>query len=136
MREAKPVDRSIRADQSDSLQISDDAVILYWQIRHFPNIAHGSMRDWILVSVPGKRLLYAVTVFWSALLLLLVQPVLTKAILPWFGGSAGVWTTSMLFYQCLLLLGYAYAHFVARRLSLRAQVTLHSALLLLSLFLL
>ena len=43
--------------------------------------------------------------FWSALLLLLVQPVLTKAILPWFGGSAGVWTTSMLFYQTVLLLG-------------------------------
>lgn len=87
------------------------------------------MRDWFPVSVPGKRLLYAATVFWSALLLLLVQPVLTRAILPWFGGSAGVWTTSMLFYQSLLLLGYAYAHFIARRLSLRMQVTLHTLLL-------
>jgi protein-L-isoaspartate O-methyltransferase len=94
------------------------------------------MRDWILVSVPGKRLLYAATVFWSALLLLLVQPVLTKAILPWFGGSAGVWTTSMLFYQSLLLLGYAYAHFVARRLTLRMQVALHTLLLIVSLLLL
>ena len=55
----------------------------------------------------SKRILYAATIFWSALLLLLVQPMLTKAILPWFGGSAGVWTTSMLFYQTVLLLGYA-----------------------------
>jgi len=52
----------------------------------------------------SKRILYAATIFWSALLLLLVQPMLTKAILPWFGGSAGVWTTSMLFYQTVLLL--------------------------------
>jgi hypothetical protein len=94
------------------------------------------MRDWFAVSVPGKRLLYAATVFWSALLLLLVQPVLTKAILPWFGGSAGVWTTSMLFFQCLLLLGYAYAHLVARRLTLPMQMALHVALLLVSLFML
>ncbi len=88
------------------------------------------------MGVPGKRLLYAVTVFWSALLLLLVQPILTKAILPWFGGSAGVWITSMLFYQSLLLLGYAYAHVMARRLTLRLQILTHIALLLASLFLL
>jgi hypothetical protein len=88
------------------------------------------------VSVPGKRLLYAATVFWSALLLLLVQPVLTKSILPWFGGSAGVWTTSMLFYQSLLLLGYAYAHVLARRLPLRMQVLTHIALLAASLLML
>jgi hypothetical protein len=88
------------------------------------------------VSVRGKRLLYAATVFWSALLLLLVQPVLTKAILPWFGGSAGVWTTSMLFYQAVLLLGYAYAHLIARRFSLRTQGIVHIALLLASLALL
>jgi hypothetical protein len=94
------------------------------------------MRDWIAVSVPGKRLLHAATVFWSALLLLLLQPLLTKSILPWFGGSAGVWTTSMLFYQTVLLLGYGYAHVVARRLSLRAQATLHISLLIGSLLLL
>jgi hypothetical protein len=75
-------------------------------------------------------------VFWSALLLLLVQPVLTKAILPWFGGSAGVWTTSMLFYQCVLLLGYAYAHLIARRLAPGAQALLHVTLLIGSLLLL
>jgi hypothetical protein len=76
-----------------------------------------------------RRLLYAATIFWSAVLLLLIQPVLTKAILPWFGGSSGVWTTSMLFFQVFLLLGYFYAHVIARRLPLRAQVMVHLALL-------
>ena len=87
------------------------------------------MRDWSAVSVPAKRLIYAATVFWSALLLLLVQPILTK-FLPWFGGSAGVWTTSMLFYQTLLLLGYGYAHLTTRMLPPRAQMLLHIVLLL------
>ena len=82
---------------------------------------------------PGKRLLYAATVFWSALLLLLLQPILTKAILPWFGGSAGVWVASMLFFQCVLLLGYVYAHVIARRLPLGVQAVAHAALLLVSL---
>ena len=69
-----------------------------------------------------RRALYAGVVFWSALLLLLVQPILTKAILPWFGGSASVWTTSMLFFQVLLLAGYLYAHLL-QSLPMKAQVT-------------
>lgn len=76
-----------------------------------------------------RRALYAGVVFWSALLLLLVQPIITKAILPWFGGSAGVWTTSMLFFQFLLLLGYLYAHALSRYLTLKRQVVVHSALI-------
>lgn len=79
-----------------------------------------------------RRALYGGVVFWSALLLLLVQPVLTKAILPWFGGSAGVWTTAMLFFQALLLLGYLYAHLLNRGLRLKHQVLVHGALLLAS----
>ena len=43
--------------------------------------------------------LYAATVFLSAFLLFLVQPILAKQILPWFGGSAGVWTTCLVFFQ-------------------------------------
>ncbi len=88
------------------------------------------------MNIPAKRLIYAATVFWSALLLLLVQPILTKFILPWFGGSAGVWTTSMLFYQTLLLLGYGYAHLTTRMLPPRAQMLLHIVLLLATLALL
>src|SRR5512140_3042896 len=59
-------------------------------------------------------LLHAATVFLSAFLLFLVQPVLAKQILPWFGGAAIVWTTCMVFFQLVLLLGYAYAHAIAR----------------------
>lgn len=65
----------------------------------------------------------------SAFLLFQVQPVISKFILPWFGGSPGVWTTCMVFFQVLLFAGYAYAH-VLTRLRPRTQAVLHSALLL------
>ena len=77
--------------------------------------------------------LYPLTVFLSAFLLFLVQPVIAKQILPWFGGSAGVWTTCLFFFQLLLLAGYAYAHWSIRALRPRLQVVLHIALLLASL---
>lgn len=88
------------------------------------------------MSLDVRRALFAIAVFWSALLLLLIQPVIAKAILPWFGGSAGVWTTSMLFFQCALLLGYLYAHLLHRYLPIKAQAAVHCALLLASLLLL
>lgn len=72
----------------------------------------------------------AATIFLSAFLLFQVQPVVGKLVLPWFGGSAGVWTTCLLFFQMLLLLGYLYAHLVMRHLSHRGQVRLHGGLLL------
>jgi len=71
--------------------------------------------------------IYAVTIFLSSFLLFLVQPLIAKLILPWFGGSAAVWTTCMLFFQVLLLAGYAYAHGVARR---RYQAVVHTVLLI------
>jgi hypothetical protein len=55
-------------------------------------------------------LLYSLTIFLSAFLLFEVQPVIAKIILPWFGGSSAVWSTCMLFFQIILLLGYLYAH--------------------------
>ncbi len=81
-------------------------------------------------------LLFATTIFGSAFLLFLVQPIVAKQILPWFGGSAAVWTTCLVFFQTTLLLGYLYADVVVRRLAPRAQVRLHVALLALSLVLL
>ena len=85
-------------------------------------------------SVPtagsGERvLLYAVTTFLSAFLLFEVQPLIGKAILPWFGGGSAVWSTTMLFFQMALLGGYAYAHFISSRLSLRRQGYLHIGLM-------
>jgi hypothetical protein len=78
-------------------------------------------------------LLFACTIFTSAFLLFLVQPIVAKEILPWFGGSAAVWTTCLVFFQVTLLAGYAYADFTTRKLTPRAQAILHIALLVASL---
>lgn len=78
-------------------------------------------------------LIYAATIFVSAFLLFLVQPVIAKQILPWFGGSAAVWTTCLVFFQFLLLFGYAYADVTTRHMKPKNQVRLHIALLLVSL---
>ncbi len=78
-------------------------------------------------------ILYALTIFTSAFLLFLVQPILAKQILPWFGGSAAVWTTCLVFFQFLLLFGYAYTDFTTRRMTPRSQLILHVALLIVSL---
>jgi hypothetical protein len=77
-------------------------------------------------------LLYAATIFVSAFLLFLVQPVMAKQILPWFGGSAAVWTTCLVFFQTALLAGYAYCDLTVRRLAPRRQLQLHTALLIVS----
>lgn len=78
-------------------------------------------------------LLYAVTIFLSAFLLFQVQPLIAKIILPWFGGTAAVWSAALMFFQILLLAGYAYAHFLARYFKPKGQMYLHGALLLASL---
>ena len=78
-------------------------------------------------------ILYALTIFTSAFLLFLVQPILAKQVLPWFGGSAAVWTTCLVFFQFLLLFGYAYTDFTTRRMTPRNQLILHAVLLIVSL---
>ena len=78
-------------------------------------------------------LLFACTIFTSAFLLFLVQPIVAKEILPWFGGSAAVWTTCLVFFQVALLAGYTYSDLTTRKLSPRAQAFLHIALLVASL---
>ena len=74
-------------------------------------------------------MLYAGTIFLSSFLLFLVQPLIARLILPWFGGSAAVWTTCMLFFQALLLAGYAYAHLLQKYASRRFEPLIHTALL-------
>jgi hypothetical protein len=78
-------------------------------------------------------LLHAATIFLSAFLLFLVQPILAKQILPWFGGAAIVWTLCMVFFQLVLLLGYAYAHWLTSRVKPARQSWVHIALLAASL---
>jgi len=73
--------------------------------------------------------LYAVPVFLGAFLLFQVQPLIARYVLPWFGGTPSVWTTCMLFFQVLLLLGYAYAHLVVKRLGAGGQALAHIGLL-------
>ena len=81
---------------------------------------------------PPSLLPYAATIFLSSFLLFLVQPIIAKQILPWFGGSAAVWTTCLVFFQSVLLAGYAYADWTTR-LGARRQAMLHVALLAVSL---
>ena len=81
-------------------------------------------------------LVYAATILLSAFLLFQVEPMIAKIILPWFGGSAAVWSTCLLFFQMVLLLGYLYAHLVTRYLKARAQMITHVALMLASLLVL
>jgi hypothetical protein len=78
-------------------------------------------------------LLFATTIFLGAFLLFLIEPLIAKLILPWFGGSAAVWATCLVFFQTALLLGYLYADAAIRRLSPKRQSVLHLSLLLVSL---
>ncbi len=77
--------------------------------------------------------LFTVTLFVSAFLLFLVQPMVGKMVTPLLGGTPAVWVTCMVFFQALLLAGYAYAHAATARLGTRRQAVLHLGLLLLPL---
>ncbi|MGE3775601.1 MAG: spermidine synthase [Pirellulaceae bacterium] len=72
---------------------------------------------------------FALTTLLSAFLVFQVQPVISKTVLPWFGGSPAVWTTCMLFFQVFLFAGYAYAHLLHTHLRLRWQGAVHFGLL-------
>src|SRR5579863_618658 len=105
-----------------------------------PESPHTGSAAVLALEMPKGRetslALYAVTIFGSAFLLFQIEPVIAKMVLPWFGGSAAVWTTCLLFFQTVLLAGYLYAHVAVRRLQPRTQVTLHVVLLAASLLVL
>ena len=73
-------------------------------------------------------LTFGVAIFLGAFLLFQVQPIIARFILPWFGGTTDVWTTCMLYFQTMLLIGYAYAHLIAVYLRPRGQVIVHLVL--------
>src|SRR6201996_3778442 len=84
-------------------------------------------------SVSRNRLLlivYTAAIFVSALLLFSVQPLFTKMVLPRLGGSPAVWSVAMVFFQSLLLAGYAYAHYLMQLKSRVIPVVVHLALLI------
>ncbi len=90
------------------------------------------MRLLPLASVPLLLPVFITSIFLSAGLLFLVQPLAGKILLPLLGGSPAVWNTCMVFFQGVLLLGYGYSHFVTKLLRPRTQATVHTGLLLLA----
>lgn len=86
----------------------------------------------VAASRPKPPLLFALAIFTSATLVFVVQPMVTKLVLPMLGGSPSVWNTSMVFFQTALLAGYGYAHLLQRVSSLRNQVIIHLVLLLIA----
>src|SRR5436190_17151095 len=83
-----------------------------------------------LHAIPATRSinLFAVAIFASSTLLFLIEPMIAKQMLPWFGGAAAVWAMCLIFFQCVLLLGYVYAYVSARWLTLRSQILAHAVL--------
>ena len=75
---------------------------------------------------------YAVCIFLSALLLFQIQPIISKTLLPWFGGTPAVWSSAMLFFQIALTGGYAYSNWLIQKLNPKKQTILHLALMGLS----
>src|SRR6266496_399843 len=83
--------------------------------------------------IAPRMLAAGLTIFLGAFLLFQVEPLLAKAILPWFGGAPAVWTTCMVFFQVALLAGYLYAHAIVRRFSQEGARRLHLFLVFFSL---
>ena len=81
-----------------------------------------------------SKISYGVTIFLGAFLLFEIEPMIAKRILPWFGGAAAVWIICLLFFQLVLLLGYAYAHWLTSKLRPKTQSQIHAILLAASIF--
>ncbi len=78
-------------------------------------------------------MIQVVTIGLSAFLLFLLQPMISKIILPDFGGGSSIWLTSLIFFQVLLLGGYTFSHLVVKKLKPLRQAAIYAALILLSL---
>ena len=79
------------------------------------------------LAIPPGVLLFAATTFASAFLIFLVQPIVAKRIVPWFGGVPAVWSLCLAFYQTMLFAGYAYAYLLIARAGPRTQLAVHAA---------
>ncbi len=81
-------------------------------------------------------ILYILSITLSAFSLFLIQPLIGKALLPWFGGSSAVWSAILLFFQTILTGGYFYAYWLVKEQKSRQRVSVHITLLVLTLVLL
>lgn len=100
-------------------------------IDSFDGVTSGKSGD-VGVGATGKGrsvIWFAATTLLSAFLVFQVQPIISKCVLPWFGGTPAVWTTCMLFFQLLLFGGYLYAHLLRSLCSPTWQAAIHLALL-------
>ncbi|MFS0520210.1 hypothetical protein ACEYW6_36810, partial [Nostoc sp. UIC 10607] len=77
---------------------------------------------------------YTTAIFVSALLLFSVQPLFTKMVLPRLGGSPAVWSVAMVFFQAMLLAGYAYAHVLTKFVPGRVSVAVHLVVTIVAVF--
>ena len=91
-------------------------------------ISKPCLRSAIMFTM-GGMIRYGFTIFLSAFLLFQVQPMIARFILPWFGGTAAVWTTCMMFFQVMLLLGYLYSHLLRRTFSPKWAWLIHLGVL-------
>jgi len=85
------------------------------------------------IQLSSFYLLHAITIFLSAFLVFQIQPILSKTLLPWFGGTSSVWATSLLFFSSALFVGYLYVYLISK-LSQRVQAKIHLVLLVTTLF--
>ena len=99
-----------------------------------PDVRHRDMQKTLKTASvsesveTSERLLFAVAIACSAFLVFLVQPMVAKRLLPWYGGAPGVWTLCLAFYQTTLFAGYAYAHGLMRLGRPRLELCVHAAL--------
>jgi hypothetical protein len=91
------------------------------------------LRGYSGASAAAVLAVFASTLFVGSFLLFWIEPMFVKMLLPFLGGSPGVWNTAMVFFQAVLLAGYAYAHLTTRYLGARRQALLHIAFLVLTL---
>jgi len=87
-----------------------------------------------LAMIKIQTAIFTATIFISAFLLFLVQPMFAKMMLPVLGGTSAVWTTCMVFFQATLLAGYGYAHALTKMARLPVQIGIHLTLLALALY--
>src|SRR5438477_12198321 len=88
----------------------------------------------VRTSTLNVVLFFAPTIFLSAFLLFWCEPMVGKMMLPFLGGAAAVWITCLLFFQLMLLTGYAYAHALERYAHVRTQIFVHAAMMVVAVF--
>jgi SAM-dependent methyltransferase len=133
-RSEKPIFEGILRDRSKLTVVAKETILFVLsRYRRLPLSKRKQRKE---RSIPHFAIWSGSAILLGAFLLFQVQPVISKMILPWFGGSPMVWTTCLLFFQTLLLAGYAYAHLLSRVPVASRQALVHLILVVVALVLL